>query len=157
MKAREIIRINIFLLIGAVLMFYLQPWLYNSKVIILTDVLTQNWLYQNYFPGSVIVYTTSLISTVLWLIMAVRAKVIRSVDAYQWQVVWWVVGLLPILSICVAIYFFKDSKDALLSLTSLYIMDILLLFWLPTATSTPGLLKYVPPGSFFLRRIIGFY
>jgi hypothetical protein len=68
------------------------------------------------------------------------------------MVAWWIFLLFPVLSICVAISFFTGSNDTLVFLTIFFVLDILLLFWLPTATSTPGGLKFLPPGSIHLRR-----
>ena len=99
-----------------------------------------------------IVFVVSVLSTIIWYLMTANAKAHRSKEVDQWVVVWWIFLLFPVLSICGAIGFFQGSNDALVFLTIFFVLDILLLFWLPTATTTPGSLKFVPPGSIYLRR-----
>lgn len=157
MKAGEIIRIIVFSVLGLALMFWGQPWLYQNRIIPITDVpRIEAWVSNEYLPGATLVFVVSFIATVLWYVMAAKAKVNTASDSFRWQVVWWIVLLLPILSIFGAIGFFNRSQDALVSLTSFLILDaIFLLYWLPTATSSPGSLMYTPPGAFFMRRLVG--
>jgi hypothetical protein len=155
MKASEITRIIIFSLLGAAIMFFVQPWIYQNRIIRISDVELETWLQENYFPGASIVFAASVISTVVWYFMAAKAKVQGASDVERWRVVWWLFLLLPVVSICIAIAFCNVSKDVLVSLTGFYILDILLVFWLPTATSSPRSLMYLPPGGFLLRRLLG--
>ena len=156
MKAGEIIRIIVLSLIVAGLMFWIQPQIYQLKIIRISDVPMNPWLRNDYTTGAWIVFGCSLLATLIWYFLTAKAKVIGTLDTLRWQVIWWLLGFLPILGICIALYFFNRSQDALLSLTGFYIVDaIFLLFWLPTATSSPGSFKHIPPGAFLLRRLIG--
>jgi len=157
MKAGEIIRIIIFSLLGAVLMFWIQPWIYQNRFIQITDVpKIEAWVSNYYTTGATVVFTVSLISTLLWYGMAAKAQIKGGEDAARWSLVWWLIFLLPILSICLAIYFFRGSEQALLSLTGFFIFDVLVLFWFSTVTSSPQALMYAPPGAFLIRRLVGF-
>ncbi|HBE21500.1 MAG TPA: hypothetical protein DEG17_09565 [Cyanobacteria bacterium UBA11149] len=158
MKAGEIIRIIVLSIIGAVLMFLVQPWIYQNRLIRITDVpRIEAWVSNYYIPGATVVFLVSVVATLLWYVMAVQARVNTAGDTFRWQMIWWLFLLFPILSICVAIGFFGGSQDALLSLTGFLVFDgIFWLFWLPTATSSPASLMYIPPGSFTIRRVIGF-
>ncbi len=49
----------------------------------------------------------------------------------------------------------KDFIQFLIYLCGFAIVDVLLLFWLPTAIATPRTMRYVPPGSQLLRSIYG--
>lgn len=157
MKAGEIIRIIVFSVVGAALMFWGQPSIYQNRLIRITDVpRIEGWVSDEYMPGAILVFAVSAIATVVWYVMAAKAKVNKASDSFRWQVVWWLILLLPILSICAAIGFFNRSQDALVSLTGFFILDaIVLLFWLPSATSSPGALMYIPPGAFLMRRLVG--
>jgi hypothetical protein len=156
MKAGEIIRVIVFSLIGAVLMFWVQPLLYQSRIIRLADVpRIEAWVSNYYMIAAAIVFAVSLISTVIWCVMAALAPHHKADDVAKWSLIWWIIGIFPVVSICVAIGFFKGSNDALLSLTALFILDILWIYWWITATSTPGLLMNIPPFAFPLRRLIG--
>ncbi len=155
MKVSEIVRIIGFSVLAAFVMFFVQPWIYENKIIRISDVELEPWISQNYTVGSGLVFAGSVIATILWYFMAANAKVQGAGDVDRWRVLWWLCFLLPILSIIVALAFFNQSSQALVSLTGFYIIDITLAFWLPTATSSPGLLMYLPPGAFLLRRRLG--
>lgn len=150
----EIVRIIVISLVGAGLAFLLQPWLYRSGVISLTDVDPEVWVSDRYTIGVAIVFSVCLISTLLWYTLTSKAKVSRPEDRSFWALMWWLFLLLPVLSICVSLYFFNGSNDALLTLTGFYVLDSLIVFWLPTALNTPGELMYVAPGS-GLRHLLG--
>ncbi len=155
MKASEIVRIIVIAIVGALIAFWLQPWLYERGIIGISDVPVDAWIQNDYMTGAAIVFGVSVVCTLLWYVLAARANIRDTRDAQPWAVVWWVLFLFPVLSICVALYFFNRSQQALLSLTGFFVFDILFLYWLSTATSSPKDLKYAPPGAFLLRRIIG--
>ena len=156
MKAGEIIRIIAFSVVGFVLMFYGQPLLYKNRAIPITDVPVNAWLREDYTVAAGIFFAFSVLATVIWYFLAARAKVTGAIDISRWQVVWWLLGLLPMLGIGIALFFFNRSEDALLSLAGFLLFNGLIwLFRLPTATSSPGLLKHIPPGAFLIRRLIG--
>jgi hypothetical protein len=156
MKATEITRIIIIFLLGAVAMFLIQPWFYNNKLIRISDIPVNTWISEYYTTGAGIVFVASLLTTIFWTFMAAKARAKSANDISKWRLMWWLLLLLPIISIIIAIAFFKGSDDALLSFTGFLILDgIFLLYWLPTVTSSPGDLKYIPPGAFFIRRLIG--
>ncbi|MBW4668507.1 MAG: hypothetical protein KME60_14035 [Cyanomargarita calcarea GSE-NOS-MK-12-04C] len=155
MRTSEWIRIIVFSLIGSVLMFLGQPWIYRSKFpfVRLRSVPVDAWVSNYYMPGAYVVFFASLVATVLWYLLAAKAQVKGGKDVEKWSVVWWIIFLLPVLSIIIAIVFFKGSDEALLSLTSFFVLDILFLYWFTTATSSPGGLSFVPPGAFLMRRL----
>ena len=156
MKASEIIRIIIFSLTGLIVMFLAQPFLFRSRITIfrISDIDVGTWINNYYNPGGIVVFVVSVLSTIIWYFITANAKAHQAKEVARWEVVWWIFLLFPVLSICVAIGFFTGSNDTLVFLTIFFVLDILLIFWLPTATSTPGSLKFVPPGSIHLRRFI---
>ncbi|NEO99241.1 MAG: hypothetical protein F6K58_11270 [Symploca sp. SIO2E9] len=154
MKAVEIIRIIILSFIGVLIMFVGQSFLFDSGLIPLDVDNISGWLGTDYMPGAVLVFIISVFSTILWCVMTVKARDNRGNEVSRWSLFWWLIGLLPILSIGLAIGFFNTSDSANLPLTILFLFDVLLLFWLTTATSTPGTFMYIPPGSFFIRNLI---
>jgi hypothetical protein len=46
----------------------------------------------------------------------------------------------------------KSSGDAILSLIILFTIDIIFIYWLTTATSTPGCARRLPPGANLFKR-----
>lgn len=155
MKPGEIIRIIGCILLGFIIMILLQPLIYQNRMIRVSDVPLSSFN-ADYIAGAWVVLAASILATVLWCLMAATAKVKGAIDTFRWSVIWWLLGLLPIVGLGIALFFFNRSEDATLSLAVLFFLDgLILLYWLPTVTSTPGLLKYVPPLSFYIRRIIG--
>jgi lipoprotein signal peptidase len=155
MKSSEIIRIIVLSLVGALLMFLVQPAIYQNRIIRINVPRIEAWVSNYYTIGALIVFGVSIFSVLIWCVMVLLSRAFRAEDLSNWSVIWWIIGLLPVLSIGVALGFFRGSDDALLSLTGFFVFDILWLYWLPTATSTPGLFKHIPPLAFKLRGLIG--
>lgn len=154
MRAFEVIRIIALTVLGVALMLFVQPWLYQSQILFLSDVTdTETWIADEYLQGAYLVGGVSVVATFIWYFLSARAKILTSKDTSTWRLLWWLILLLPVLSIGGALAFYNSSRDALLTLTVLYILDVLLLFWLPTATSSPLSTKFLPPGSFLMRRL----
>jgi len=153
MRAQEIIRIIVITMVGASLLFFVQPWLYHQGVIFLSDVSPEEWVADAYIPASILIFIVSLVATALWYGFAAKAKPQRSSDTSTWRVLWWVILLGPVLSVSGALYLCRESSDALVSLTLMYVFDILLMYWIATASSSPGHTKHLPPGSFAIRQI----
>ena len=158
MKPGEIIRIIIFTVLGLILMFWLQPLAYQNRFIPVTDYPggVDIWVGDNYFTSAVIVFVASLLATLLWYFLTARAKVRNASDVANWNIVWWIFGLFPLVAIAISVFLVNESDDAKLSLIGFFIIDgLFLLYWLPTATSSPGSFKYTPPGAMLVRRLIG--
>jgi cytochrome bd-type quinol oxidase subunit 2 len=160
MKAGEITRTVVFVVIGTFLMFVLQPLLYARQIIYISDVEdVENWLNDFYMKKTLIVFFASVLASIIWLAFAATTKDHRVTEVSKSQTWWWIIGLIPIVAIGFAINLdnsvSENSKDALLSLTFFYVFDFLLLYWITTATSTPGILMFIPPFSNVLRDLIG--
>jgi len=153
MNVFELVRIIAITILGCILMFAVQPWLYQSQTLFLADVAPEAWVADEYMPGAYLVAAVSIIGTLLWYFCSAGARILTSQDTSRWRLFWWIVFLMPLLSIGGALYFFNKSRDALLSVAFLYVFDIFFLFWLPTATSSPAPTKFLPPGAFVLRRL----
>ena len=159
MKTSEIIRVIVLSLIGAILMFAVQPFIYKQGVIWEPnvqepEVALAGWASGDYMTAAIFVFAVSVFSAILWCVLANKSKAHRQDEVKPWSLVWWLLGLVPVLSIGVAIGFFNDVEEARLSLAIFFVLDILLLFWLTTATSTPGLLMYTPPLARQLRNFL---
>jgi hypothetical protein len=150
MKSQEIIRIIIITLVGGLIVFWLQPQLYILRLITVADVPNlDTWLQNSYNTAAAIVFGTSVLATLLWMVMTATAKVQTGQDVLSWQLTWWLIGLLPLIGICVALWLF--GGESLYPLTGFFVVDALILYWLTTATSSPGLFKRTPPGASLFR------
>ncbi len=156
MRVSEITRIVVLTVTVALMMFVLQPLPYIRGLISLSDVTEpESWVSEYYMKGAAIVFFASTIATVIWLVFAATSKGHKGHEVNRSLPIWWIIGLIPLIGIGFAIGPYKGSNDALLSLTFFYIIDVLILYWLTTATSTPGSLMYIPPFSYIMRDLIG--
>jgi hypothetical protein len=151
----DVIRILSVSIGGAIAMFLIQPWLYQSGVLAITDVEVDNWIAEKYMTGAAIVFATALAATLFWYLIAVRTRITSSHEVSPMRLAWALLLLVPIIGIGVALFFFNGSNEALLSLALFYVLDIMVVYWFSTAISSPGLLKFVPLGSFTVRHLIG--
>ena len=161
MKIGEIIRIIVFSILGYVIMMLVQPWLYDNNVFgVIRSIRFSEWLPQ-YNLAALIVFSFSVTFTVLWYILTLINQ--NDDNRGLWRLIWYVgLGLLVVV-ISVSIYFNNQDKngdliyETLFSLMGLFLFDSLfILYWLPTVTSTPGLLKNrVVPGSNMINGILG--
>ncbi|MDJ0662349.1 MAG: hypothetical protein QNJ42_23110 [Crocosphaera sp.] len=155
----ELIRIIIISIIGAILMFGIQPLLYKQGLIWEPDIqdpraALESWVSRDYTIAAFWVFGVSLICAIFWYIMTNKSQAHRPDEINQWRLWWWLIGLIPLISIGVAIGIFNQVPELRLSLAFFFLIDILIVFWLTTATSTPGLLMYTPPLAPQLRDLL---
>jgi len=101
-----------------------------------------------------LVLVSSTLATIIWLITtSTITPPGGTVNVQQWRLTWFLLMLVPISGTGVAISYFLGGVDAVFSLTSFYVLDILLLYWLPTVISTPSFYRYVPPGGLLIRQM----
>ncbi len=155
MKSGEITRLIICLIIGALIIFLGQPKIYDLRIVRITDIPDlKEWIGSYYMNQAAIVFVSSLISVIFWSISAVRSKANGS-ELKTWQGVWYTLLFVNVLSIFIAIYLNKVSDDALLSSAFFLLFDVIWIFWLGTALSSPNLFMYLPPGAGTIRRVFG--
>jgi hypothetical protein len=154
MRAAELTRIVIIIILGTGLVFFLQPWLYNSQTLFI-DTAPEEWISNQYLPGAYLISGISVAMTVGWYVLSAGAKILTSKDTSSWRLLWWIFLLVPLLSIGIALKVFNQDQTAMPSLALLFVIDVLILFWLPTVTSSPGHTMFLPPGSMTIRRMIG--
>lgn len=155
MKSGEITRLIICLIIGALIIFLGQPKIYDLRIVRITDIPDlKEWIGSYYMNQAAIVFAISLISVIFWSVSAMRSKANGS-ELKTWQGIWYALLFVNVLSIFVAIYLNKVSDDALLSSIFFLLFDVIWIFWLGTALSSPNLFMYLPPGSGTIRRVFG--
>ena len=153
----EIFRFFVISVAVAILMFLVQPWLYSSNIIDLdfeTEIELQNWIDFNYMQGAKLVFIVSLLSVIFWYLLALKFGArIKKMPRLPIVQIWAGFSLFPVVSVLIALQF-NDYPPVLPSLLGFFILNILLLFWLTTAVTTP-IIQFVVPGSFALRRLLG--
>jgi hypothetical protein len=156
MKPIELIRMLCFLGLGGILMFLVQPLLYQNQLsfFFISDQPVDTWISNEYTPAATLVFCVASVMAIVWYFWSARAKISMAEQVQGWRLTWGLMGLLPVISIGVAIGIFNTSADGLATLTFLFVIDVLILYWLSTATSSPAPVKYVPPFSALLRPLI---
>ena len=156
MKSGEITRLIICILIGALIIFIGQPWLYLARIVKITDVPSvEDWVSNYYMNQAGIVFFISLISVVFWFISGIKSKAETHGQLTGWRGIWYGLLFFNVLSIFIAIYFNKVSDDALISSTLFLLFNVIWVFWLGTALSSPNLFMYLPPGAEKIRSVFG--
>jgi hypothetical protein len=150
----EVIRLFVIPILGMMLMFVVQPLLFSGQWLRLTDVKVQSWLNNHYMPMAGMVFASSLLAVVVWIGWNMKSP-FRTPEAGAQRVgSWWLISIIPIIGATIAIVLSrqsilapKSSGDAILPLIILFTIDIIVIYWLTTATSTPSPAHRLPPGS----------
>jgi cytochrome bd-type quinol oxidase subunit 2 len=155
----EVIRLFVIPILGMMLMFVIQPLLFSGQWLRLTDVKVQSWLNAHYMPMAAIVLACALLAIAIWVGWNVKSPPITIEDSQRRATSWWLLSLIPTIGTILAIVLSrqsilapKGSGDAILPLVILFTLDIIAIYWLTTATSTPGNSSRLPPGATWFKR-----
>jgi hypothetical protein len=155
----EVIRLFVFPLLGAVLMFVLQPVLFVIQTFRLDDVKVNAWVNSHYMPATGIVFAGCLLAILLWVGLNIKSPVGGAEASKKRQSAWWFLLLIPIVGAVLAILLSvtstlapKGTTGAVFYYVLLYAIDIAVVYWLTTATSTPGNARLLPPGAGLFNR-----
>jgi hypothetical protein len=151
----EIIRLFVFPIMGMLLMFVVQPTLYQSQIIRLTDVTVEKWLPNGYYPQASLVFGCTIFAALAWVVWNTMSPPGAMSVRKGRSIAWWILSLVPILAVVGATIWSRKavlgdkfgSDVATLSLVALFSLDIFFLYWLTTATTTPGNARDLPPGA----------
>ncbi|MDJ0899308.1 MAG: caspase family protein [Xenococcus sp. MO_188.B8] len=156
MNLGEVIRAVSCTIGGLFWLFFVAPWLYTYTVLSPLDVDIMQWIPGSYTTGATIVFSCSLITQVLWIANAVYYKGDDREAKYHEK--YWYLGLaISVMSIPMALFFTTFGQEgsliALHSLVVIFAIAVAAIYWLATAASTPGVLKFIVPYSLDIRRI----
>ncbi|BAI88990.1 MULTISPECIES: hypothetical protein [Limnospira] len=154
-RGLEILRWFLAIAAGAIVI-PIQSWLFRSGSIALWDVDPTRWVASIFERASLIVWSVSLIGSVIWYMMAVQMRRhFAPKDTKSAMVKWWIVLLLPLLVLIGNIWVFgKASTAAFPWFVGFLLLNMVLTFWLSTAVSTPSPLAHVVPLAFEIRRVL---
>jgi hypothetical protein len=155
----EVIRLFVIPILGMMLMLVVQPLLFSGQWLRLSDVKIQTWLNSHYMPMASIVLASSLLAVVVWVAWNIKSPPKDTEASVQRASSWWFISIIPIIGTTLAIVLSrqgilapKSSGDAILPLIILFSIDIIVIYWLTTATSTPGIARRLPPGANLFKR-----
>lgn len=157
MQLGEVIRAISVTISVLFLLFLIAPWLYQKTVLTPIDVDTEEWVRGSYQIGAVIVFSVSLIAQFLWLVKAIKYKG-DDREAMDNEKYWYLGLAISVFSIPIALFFTtfrqEGSWEALPSLIFILALAVAAIYWLATAISTPGALKFIVPYSLDIRRFL---
>ena len=168
MKQKEALALTISIVIGIVIIFGLQPFLLADPAAL--AMVTQDVDGITYWEDIVMqpllvgIFVSSVLFLLVWFGIAVTRNFMRSRDAFGTRVIWFglAIGLFIIYELLFLAFGFtgllaEGTAPIQLHLLILptFFVDLLILFWLPTALATPRALRYVPPLSMKVRSLIG--
>jgi cytochrome bd-type quinol oxidase subunit 2 len=155
----ELIRLFVIPILGTLLMFVAQPLLFSGQWLRLTDVKVQTWINNHYLPMAAIVLASSLLAMLIWIVWNLRSPHKDALEGSQRVGSWWFISIIPIIGTAIAIVLSrqnilaaKSSNDAVVPVILLFAIDIIFIYWLTTASSTPGNARRLPPGHKLFKR-----
>jgi hypothetical protein len=155
----EVIRLFVIPILGMMLMFVVQPLLFSGQWLRLSDVKIQTWLNSHYMPMAGMVFASLLLAVLVWVAWNIKSPHRTPEAGAQRASSWWFILVIPIIGTILAIVLSrqgilapKSSGDAILPLIILFSIDIIVIYWLTTATSTPGIARRLPPGANLFKR-----
>ena len=166
MKLSEMIALAVTVAIATVVIFGLQPWLLGGSglPLSLSRGNLDRWAEEILMPSLYVVFGLGAFFLFLWMAKASISQFTRTEDVLRTGGMWWLsavlLGLISLLSMIALTFFrgwFEDSRnlEPFFWLFGFIILDVLFIYWLPTAIATPKSMRYVPPGSMLLRKIYG--
>ena len=166
MKPIEMIFLLLTITIATLVIFLLQPAILSKEwdLLAASSRNIEDWRNQLMWPSLYINFAVGILATLFWIAKGSTFQAYSGAQTLSTGGLWWIFCLLYTLVSLAAILglsFFheliekKDFIQFLIYLCGFAIVDVLLLFWLPTAIATPRTMRYVPPGSQLLRSIYG--
>lgn len=166
MKITEIVALVVTVAIATIIIFGLQPWLLsgNGLPLSLSRGNLEKWASDILVPTLYLIYGLGILLLFLWITKALTSAFTKTEDVLRTGGMWWLsamlLGLITILVMVSLTFFrgwFEDSRnlEPFFWLLGFIIVDVLFIYWLPTAIATPKSMRYVPPGSMLLRKIYG--
>ena len=167
---REFTRLLISTTIGLIWLFIAAPFLFSDIFPIQNIPSITSWVEQVYQVASIGILIVCTSCTLFWIFHSIRARFDRSKHARRNEVFWWILSII-LFVLAYIIYLIVEGTYTSIQpggtggtvpytppyawMGFVVLIDVLLLFWLPSALATMGTLRYVPPGSMTLRRLFG--
>jgi hypothetical protein len=166
MKPVEIVFLLITIAIATLVIFLLQPAILSKDWGLLSarSSSLEDWRQRLMWPSLAVNYVLGILATLFWIAKGASFQSVKSRNTLSMVSLWWIICILYVLvslAVAIGLSFFhelineRNFLEFLIYLSVFAVVDVLLMFWLPTAIATPGTMRYVPPGSQLLRSIYG--
>lgn len=165
MKTKEFIALIITGAIATVVILWLQPYLFSSVIpFSMNSRELDNWLGKVFWPTTWMIYGLGVFLTLIWIGKAAKSRYSHANQVLANGGLWWLLcifcGLLSLIGFLIISFFTGwlndgQSLEPLWILPPFIVVDVVLLYWLPTAIATPRSFRYLPPFSMTLRKLYG--
>ncbi|MEB3189558.1 MAG: hypothetical protein VKL42_04355 [Snowella sp.] len=166
MKLSEMIALAVTVALAIIFIFAVQPWLLGGQGVplSLSSSRLDKWAEEILMPSLYVVFGLGILLLLFWMFKASTSQFTRTQDVLKTGGLWWLsailLGVISLLTLVGLTFFrgwFEDSRslEPFYWLFGFLIIDVLFIYWLPTAIATPKSMRYVPPGSMLLRKIYG--
>lgn len=165
MKVKDLSPLICTVLAGMLLVIPLQQYLLASPDLIASLGIREPetfWVQNVLPPLTYGIWIGGVLVTLIWIIQASQSTFSSSKSALSRRVGWFLYAGCLYLAYLVLFLVLANAGSVsvameiqLMVLLAVMPIDILVLFWLPTAMATPGTLRYVPPLAAKVRKLIG--
>jgi hypothetical protein len=166
MKRLEILCLLIAITFATLIIFLLQPAILSSDSgrLLAQSSSIEEWRRNLMWPSLALNYILGITATLTWIAIGASFQSVKSRDTLSMETFWWILcisyGLIS-LAVVMGLSFAKQLIDQtyflqfLIYLSMFSLVNVLLLYWLPTAIATPRTMRYIPPGSQLVRTLFG--
>ena len=166
MKPLETVFLLITIFFSTLVIFLLQPAILTRELGMLAAKSNsiEEWRQSLMWPSLALNYILGITATLIWIARGASFQSVKSRDTLSMETLWWIIcifyGLIN-LAVVMGLSFAKQLIDQryfpqfLLYLSIFSLVNVFLLYWLPTAIATPRTMRYIPPGSQLVRSLFG--
>lgn len=171
MRTAHYIWLGISVMVGILWVFLVQNWLFLTLfpgLLVGPGLDLEDYLQTGSSPSFTVLWISCLVALLIWLFTTTTARPRNSHEVRRLQPLWWLTaGLLVLLGWLYQLLFnvfiwqlrgetptgvsgmnyFPIPPGGWLLLMVFVIMDVLLLFWLPTLLASPRTYRFVVPGA----------
>lgn len=160
-RQREVICLVGITTLGIVIAGWLQPFLLQQVPFSMTNKVRDEWMDSVFSPVNNGILLLGILTSLFWYIRAYNLQFMAAKPVIGNGFWWWflfylygVIGAIACLLVAYLNNWLGEVEGAVASLIYLCV-DVVVLYWLPTALATPKSLRYVPPFSAELRKLYG--
>lgn len=171
MRNAQYIWLGICVMVGILWVFLLQNWLFLNifpGLLVGPGLNLEDYLQTGSSPSFTLLWISCLVALLIWLFTTASARPRNSNDVRRLQPLWWLSAALLVLlgwlyQLLFNVFIWQVRGEAPTGVSGMnyypippggwfllmvfVIMDVLLLFWLPTLLASPRTYRFVVPGA----------
>jgi hypothetical protein len=160
-RLKELLWLLAIMALGIVIAGWLQPFLLQQFPFTMKTKEVTEWMDSVFSPVNNGILLLGILTSLFWYIRAYNVQFMKAKPVIGNRIFWfillvlyWLIGAIACLLVAYLNNWLGEVEGAVASLICLCV-DVVVLYWLPTALATPKSLRYVPPFSAELRKLYG--